>query len=878
MCAILVAGLLFTALDFSGDVNRSDSAIWKKAPIDGMFYDGSERVNESSIPVFEEPFLGYSLIDKDKSTAIVEGGKATLSGSPIPDVDSDVIIPLDWLPDPVHDYSFHPNAMTYDTQSNALVLSMQGTGELHLVNKDSGDLIDEIQLDIDTDNNTGIGYGNGGYYYSVGGGSDSTIDLYRYDKATEKSIAFGVNTSNKDGFPLVVLENSIIRGRTYQDGKQNWGTINILEKIPLANPDEIDTTHMLDFNGVQDLAYDGNYIWVLKDTNDVSLSLYSKNGVLVDDFPDLNPVFSLDDGFKARGLAYAGNYLYILVYEDVEDQGESSFLLRLSFGKRYYDSGSVISKTFYQSSNPVASVKIEADVQQPSSTNIEYYVGSGNAGDWKKISSDDWTGIGSAYTKLKYKLELSSTNSDKTPIVTNIKISCNSVNKPEIITPDNNIWTGGKPDMRWNFNDKNDQDNQTAFNILISNVSTFDSVLKDINEEKREGGYKYPQKMKGGAYYWKVRTKDELMGWSPFSDVAVFNVDVDSPGGLVRINDENKSTTDSFVNLEILVSDSSTNVTEVHISEEERSSAPEFYWQHYEKDVNFTVSEELGEKIIYVWFKDEAGNVGGPASAVIQLKKASDDDEEGALGMGKIGKIDVLYLLIAGLILLLILIILIKTSGSGHDPYYDDDEDEEYEEYGEEKGSMSSLEAIRRKHLEQVQFDSRYNEDEVEEGFLVTPNKYGGSGGYEQSPYSNVYGGYGGSGRYGSSPYDDDELSLEYSSYSAPPSLDDFINKLEGGLDREAQKPSGDSSKEEPPEEMDDEKRYEKKVEKIKEQIAILKERESGLKEKIEKTSNNDKEEELKKNLGDIEKLRRDLENYLEEGSKPNDNLPPPPP
>ena len=105
------------------------------------------------------------------------------------------------------------------------------------------------------------------------------------------------------------------------------------------------------------------------------------------------------------------------------------------------------------------------------------------------------------------------------------------------------------------------------------------------------------------------------------SDVYSTTVILDSqgPGGSVAINGGAQVTQQAAVTLSLAAADATTGVREMRVAEDPQFAAAQ--WQPYASELAWTLSSGDGEKIVYVQFRDRAGNLSQVYSATITLDK-----------------------------------------------------------------------------------------------------------------------------------------------------------------------------------------------------------------------------------------------------------------
>ena len=839
-------------------------------------------------------FTAGDVIDTNRTTAIVEGGVATLSHTPAPDEGvskSDELL-LSWLTDPVHTYKFYPNAMAYDSERHVMVLSLQGVKYLYTIDLADGSKKDDIPTA--DDNHTGVGCEGNFYYYSIGDGYSSSQDLYRYNKAAFDNPTSGVGegTSSKDGYPLTIMDNHIYRGKPYEDGTEDWGKIDTIEKVSVADTDEVLATYPLDFSGVADITSDGEYLWLLKETERaVTIYLYDSEGKMVGEFPE---IYVTPKTLKPCGLAYAKGKLYVLLYEK-ENTTEISSLLEIDIINHYSNKDHIYSKTFAQSEGIITSVKIDPDVVIPVGTSIDYYISPDGGSTWNVIEKDEWLPVGGTTTNLMYKIEMGSTKPLLTPTINDLKIEWKIAKAPQPLSPIGGVWIKGpEVEVSWNFIGSDALDAQTQFEVQVSSNSSFIIPFRDTKpRESAESSFSFTGALDfpDGTYYWRVRTMDSYGGWSPFSDPPrQFNVDSKMPTGSMMINGGNSTTPDLRVKLNISADDSSgSGVRLIYISDIGENPGKESHWTPYVPVKDWILSSGEGEKILYVWFKDGVGLQSKRYETTIVYEKIVEEDK-GKFGWGKIGSFDVFYVVvIAALLMLLVIAIIILKRGG--DDYYDDDDDY-YDDDDDDDEELDVLEQIRRKRKTEMDAKLETEEDEdedeksekeefetqargryigasLDDDFSLESSRYGAKDELDdddievqsQGPYSVAS--------------EDDDFALDRPRYGGPPSLDDFMKNIE------------DMDKEPDPSDEDEKEigMSEEEVKKAREQIELLRTRRMGILDAIREEKDPRKQTALEQQMDEIQQLIAELRKHMPPEKEEEEVLldvveeePPPPP
>ncbi|UCE07130.1 MAG: hypothetical protein JSW07_03585, partial [bacterium] len=217
---------------------------------------------------------------------------------------------------------------------------------------------------------------------------------------------------------------------------------------------------VLFFGGISVSDYDDT--WIYYD------SLYNQNGTFVSE--------SLDTGSKT--------YYKTLTWNDILTEGS-----KIEFQLRTADTESnLLLKPFIG----------------PDGTEDTNYTFSPSS-IWSGHTGDRWIQF-KAYLKMGY--------ADYSPTLKDISIAYNCFPVTNLIAPINNsIITFNQPIFTWNYTDI-DSEQQVAFQVHISDDSSFDYVVYDSGEQiTTEQKWQFPNgtsysEISDGTWYWKVRTKD----------------------------------------------------------------------------------------------------------------------------------------------------------------------------------------------------------------------------------------------------------------------------------------------------------------------------------------------------------------------------------
>jgi hypothetical protein len=166
-----------------------------------------------------------------------------------------------------------------------------------------------------------------------------------------------------------------------------------------------------------------------------------------------------------------------------------------------------------------------------------------------------------------------------------------------------------QPEFTWTFNDPDAGSSQSAYEIEYSTDHLFmgpgggDVVLGALGRSRR---FTPPDPMDEDRWHWRVRTRDELGLWSPWSSTGTFYVDRTPPEGTVAINGGAEFTSQSVVVLTLNATDNLLGLTGVKLTFWV-ANEPNFAnsTMHEYPPVNNQVNHELspGEGVKTVFFR-----------------------------------------------------------------------------------------------------------------------------------------------------------------------------------------------------------------------------------------------------------------------------------
>jgi hypothetical protein len=185
--------------------------------------------------------------------------------------------------------------------------------------------------------------------------------------------------------------------------------------------------------------------------------------------------------------------------------------------------------------------------------------------------------------------------------------------QPELLQPDRYTHLAS-PEFMWTFNDPDAGSSQSAFEVEYSTDSLFMQGTMGgvvLGVQGRSAWYTPTDPLDEGRWFWRVRTRDELGLWSPWSTTGEFLADRTTPSGTVLINSGNEYVHDLVVVLTL-------NATDLPVEPGNRilyqiSNDPNFAnaSTHEYPPPNHQVNHELppgeGVKVVFMRLQDASG-------------------------------------------------------------------------------------------------------------------------------------------------------------------------------------------------------------------------------------------------------------------------------
>jgi hypothetical protein len=168
----------------------------------------------------------------------------------------------------------------------------------------------------------------------------------------------------------------------------------------------------------------------------------------------------------------------------------------------------------------------------PNGITTTFYTSS-SSNIWSGHNGDRW---------IQYKAYFYTIKDNETPSLTNVTIKYNYWPDTYLFSPYNgSMIADNKPTFQWNFFDP-DSNQQTAFQVIISNNEAFDNIIYDSSEQSStdtqwhfaDGTSFSETELMDGSWYWRVRTKDNDGDWGQFS--SPFKLIIDTKVPFSKIN------------------------------------------------------------------------------------------------------------------------------------------------------------------------------------------------------------------------------------------------------------------------------------------------------------------------------------------------------
>jgi hypothetical protein len=247
----------------------------------------------------------------------------------------------------------------------------------------------------------------------------------------------------------------------------------------------------------------------------------------------------------------------------------------------------------------------------------EFYTASGTP-IWPGHGQDKW---------MQYIVYLDSDSNKTTPILHNVTFSYNYWPEPPVlIAPTYNNWTNNnKPTFTWHFNDT-DSANQQAYQVLITNDSTFETINFDSSQRKsKSSSWSFPAGtsytlLSDDTWYWKVKTQDSDGDWGLYSDPYILNIDtiIEKP---VKLNVNSEWTNNNVFNIDWVNPSDQAGINEgayYYLGDSPPTHQDDGIWMST-KPFLLNIDSE-GVNNLYLWLEDNASNKNYLNYEIAQLK------------------------------------------------------------------------------------------------------------------------------------------------------------------------------------------------------------------------------------------------------------------
>ncbi|UCE37744.1 MAG: Ig-like domain-containing protein [Thermoplasmata archaeon] len=245
----------------------------------------------------------------------------------------------------------------------------------------------------------------------------------------------------------------------------------------------------------------------------------------------------------------------------------------------------------------------------PDGTPSTFYTTSGT-NIWSGHHGEQW---------FQYEAYLNTSNTSITPVLHNLTIHFNLIpGPPGSLNPTDNFMTNDTtPYFSWSFNDSDST--QTEFQVVIDNDSSFTSLDYNSGEQSSSNEFwQFPSgtgytTMAEGFWFWKVRTKDSDGNWSAYSSYQTLGIDItapDPPGG-ISAEPSTWNSRNSF-NISWTNPIDASGIAGVYYRLDSPPTSDTDGIFVVGSDITFLGNISVigdGNHTIYVWLKDEAGNV-----------------------------------------------------------------------------------------------------------------------------------------------------------------------------------------------------------------------------------------------------------------------------
>jgi immune inhibitor A len=196
-----------------------------------------------------------------------------------------------------------------------------------------------------------------------------------------------------------------------------------------------------------------------------------------------------------------------------------------------------------------------------------------------------------------------------------VDLGNNPPSVPTATAPADGAWLGvSRPTVNWTFSDSDAGDTQAAYRVQVDGDSTFASVDWDSGEVAASSAFcTVGSALAEGKWYWRVCTRDGGGLWSNYSIGRSFSIDLTPPAAPTALTASPSGWTaaNSFSIDWTIPSESGTSgiLTGAYYKlDTAPANATDGTWSSSKPITGITVGS-AGNHTIYVWLKDNVGNV-----------------------------------------------------------------------------------------------------------------------------------------------------------------------------------------------------------------------------------------------------------------------------
>jgi immune inhibitor A len=196
-----------------------------------------------------------------------------------------------------------------------------------------------------------------------------------------------------------------------------------------------------------------------------------------------------------------------------------------------------------------------------------------------------------------------------------VDLGNNPPNAPTPTAPADGAWLGvSKPTVNWSFSDPDAGDTQAGYQAQIDADSAFGSVDWDSGDTAGPNAYATAgSALAEGKWYWRVRVRDGGGLWSNWSASRSFNIDLTAPAAPTALSatPSGWTATNSFSIDWTAPSESGTSgiLTGAYYKLDAAPASATDGTRSSSKPITGITVGTAGNHTIYVWLKDNVGNV-----------------------------------------------------------------------------------------------------------------------------------------------------------------------------------------------------------------------------------------------------------------------------